>query len=273
MKRKLLLVLKIVLSVSINSSFAYYLIDIFLIHSSPFKHLFIPLIFGILPATLLILLVVLKRKAILKNAKRKFSSEISDAFDTDKRKLNKLLFSTYQYSVGKNNKSLRMLNRLKKACAKKSEHIVVALFRALNYTSLQKSTMAISVYDELIKDGYGTSPIFNNIGHLYSIVGDNKKAHENYDIAIRMDKTNITAYHNKAQLCFKEYEYKKAIELSNKALELNPKFSPSTTLLAIIYALTGTSEEAIKAKGNAIENGEKAYSIDRAVNYYRKNLT
>ncbi len=271
MKRKLLLILKIALSVSIFSSICYYIIDMVFLHSSPFKHVFIPVIFGALPVVLLIMIAILRKKSILKNAKRKFHEEISDAFDTDKRKLNKLLFSIYQYSKGKNKKSNRILSNLKKECKKSSEHTVVAIFRALNYTSLDKLEQAILVYDETIKKGYGTSAIFNNLGHLYSKKGDYKNAHENYDIAIRMDKSNIIACHNKAQLYFKEHDYEKAIQLSEKALSINPKFAPSTTLIAIIYALQGKTEEAIFAKGKAIENGEKSYSIDRAVSYYRNN--
>ena len=132
--------------------------------------------------------------------------------------------------------------------------------------------MHLTIHESAIKNGYATSAFYSNLGHLYSRLQNDRKAHENYDQAIYLDPTNITAYHNKAQLCFKEGDYKESIILLTKALELNPKFAPSTTLLAIIYALYGTSEEAIAAKGKAIENGEASASIDRAVNYYRKNL-
>jgi tetratricopeptide (TPR) repeat protein len=272
MKKKLLILLKIALSVSIIASLGYYVIDLTLLHSSPFEHILIPALFAILPVLLIVAISQIKRRRILKATKSKFKEEIAGTFEK-RRNLNKLLYAIYFFTIGKNKKSIRKLNKLKSKCKSKKDYVVIALFSALNYTAQDNIEQAVSIYEQSIKEGHGSTVIFNNLGHLYSKLGNDKKAHENYDIAIRKDKENITAYHNKAQLCFKEGNYKESIKLSKKALELNPKFAPSTTLLAIIYAIYGTYEEAIAAKGKAIENGEAPVSIDRAVNYYRKNLT
>lgn len=272
MKKKLLLLLKIALSVSIIASLGYYIFDLAFSHSSPFKHIVLPIVFAILPALLLVKLFIDDYKRAINSAEQKLFKETQGAFDTDAKCRRKLLFATYLFIKGKHKRSIKILESIKPKCEKTLDYRATYLFLALNYSAINKEAHAITIYESAIKNGYATSAFYSNLGHLYSRLQNDRKAHENYDQAIYLDPTNITAYHNKAQLCFKEGDYKESINLLTKALELNPKFAPSTTLLAIIYALYGTSEEAIAAKGKAIENGEASASIDRAVNYYRKNL-
>ena len=129
------------------------------------------------------------------------------------------------------------LKSLKPKCEKTTEHGVVELFRALNYTAMDQNKKAIEVYENAAKNGYANSGMYNNLGHLYAKDGRHELAHENYKLAIFYDPTNVAAYHNMAQLCFKQYDYKKASEYSKKALEISPKFKPSITLLAIIDSI------------------------------------
>ncbi len=204
-------------------------------------------------------------KRAINSAEQKLFKETQGAFDTDAKCRRKLLFATYLFIKGKHKRSIKILESIKPKCEKTLDYRATYLFLALNYSAVNKEAHAITIYESAIKNGYATSAFYSNLGHLYSKEELSAEAHKNYDLAIHYDPKYITAYHNKAQLYFKENNYEKAIELSEKALDINQKFSPSTTLLAIIYALYGTSEEAIAAKGKAIENGEASASIDRAV--------
>ncbi|MBQ3017731.1 MAG: tetratricopeptide repeat protein [Clostridia bacterium] len=271
MKRKILFFVKIGLGVSILASTCFYVLNMIIAHSSPWKYIYVFTLFAVIPFFVLIKLFYDDYARIIDKVKAKFATEISDAFDGKIIKRHTLLISVFLFNKGKNRLSIILLTILSKKCIRVSDYRAVELFRALNYTALKKEPQAMLIYDKAIKNGYGTSAIFNNLGHLYSKEELSAEAHKNYDLAIHYDPKNITAYHNKAQLYFKENNYEKAIELSEKALDINPKFSPSTTLLAIIYALQGDNEKAIEAKGRAIENGESASNIDRTIKHYKDN--
>lgn len=269
MRKKGSLIAKIVLSVSIFASICFYLINIFVAHTSPFKYLWIIAIFDFVCAIIIIKLIMDDYKEKLENAENKYSKDIVGAFDGEDRIKRQLLLAIYYFSQNKNQKSNEILKKLESKCTKGSDYKAVLLFQALNYTNAGQEMQAIFTYEKAVKSGYATSNMYNNLGHLYAKSQDSIQAHNNYDLAIYIDATNFVAYHNKAQLCFKDGNSKMAIELLKKSLEINPAYRPSTTLLAVIYALEGDSKNALEFKGKAIENGENPSSIDRLIFYYK----
>ncbi len=269
MRKKGPFIAKIVLSVSILASICFYLLNMIIAHSSPFKYLWLVIAFDIICAIIILKLISDENKEILENVEDRYSKDIVGAFDGEDRNKRKLLLAIYYFSQNKNKQSVDRLKKLEAKCDKPSDHKAILLFLALNYANMGQDMQAIITYEKAIKNGYATSNIYNNLGHLYAKSQDSIQAHKNYDTAIYFDNTNVVAYHNKAQLCFKEGNPKKAVELCQKSLEINPKYRPSSTLLAIIYALEGDNEKALMAKGRAIENGENASNIDRLIFYYK----
>ena len=270
MNRKGRLIAKIVLSVSVFLSLCFYFVNLIVTDSSPLKYLWLIAIFDTVCAIIIVRIFVDENREILSIIEEKYAKDIIGAFDSEEKHRKKLLKAIYYFNQGKSKQSIDILKALESKCHNTSDYKAVLLFIALNYTNSGQDIQAMFYYEKAIKNGYASSNIYNNLGHLYAKAQENAQAHQNYDLAIYFDNMNIAAYHNKAQLCFKENNYKMALELSEKALHINPKYRPSSTLVAIIYALEGRTDEAVEAKGRAIENGESAASIERSILYYKK---
>ena len=261
---------KIALGVSVFAAILAYVLDILISHSSPFKFLWIVLIISLTCLGTMIKLIVDDVKDVLCETEEKYQKDIVGAFDSEEKAKRKLLWAVYCFSRGKNEKSLQILKNLEPKCTVSGDFRAVLLFMALSYANLGQNMQAIYSYEKAVKTGYATSNIHNNLGHLYAKAGDTMQAHQNYDMAIYYDSTNVAAYHNKAQLCFKDGNLEMALDLSKKALEINSEYRPCLTLVAVIYSLQEKGEESIWAKGKAIEAGESPATIDRLIEYYKK---
>lgn len=260
---------KIVLGVSIFATILVYVLDIVISHSSPFNFLWLAIIITLTCLIALIKLIIDDIKDILETTEVHYQKDILGAFDGEEKKKRKLLWAIYCFRQGKYVKAIELLKKLEPKCEKPSDHKAVLLFSALSYSNLGQDIQAIYSYEKAIKNGYGTSNIYNNLGHLYAKSQDVMQAHKNYDLAIYFDNTNVIAYYNKAQLCLKDNNHSLAEELIKKSLEINPNYRPSLTLLAVIYTLDEKNDAAIIAKGKAIENGESANTIDKLIAYYK----
>lgn len=244
MKKKLLLTLKILLVASTVGSAAFYVISIALLGFSPWDFIALVICVSLITAIVFARLGLDSHKNALNEAEHKFRKDIGSAFSGEDKKKKQLLSAIYHFSKKHNKKSLKKLSKLKPKCEKTKEHTVVELFRALNYTAMRQSKAAIDVYENAAKNGYICSNMYNNLGHLYAKESNFEMAHKNYDLAIFYEPTSVPAYHNKAQLCFKQYDYKNASLYSKKALDINPGFRPSATLLAIIESIQENDEKA-----------------------------
>ena len=243
MKNKLLLTLRILLVALTIGAIAVYVLSIALWGFSPWD--FIALVVCV-PLITIIVFVKLgsdEHKNALHVAEQKFIKDIGSAFSGEEKKKKLLLSAIHQFSKKHNRKSLRKLAKLKPKCEKSREHTVVELFHALNYTALHQNKKAIEVYEKAAEAGYMNSSMYNNLGHLYAKEFSFDLAHKNYDLAIFYEPSNVAAYHNKAQLCFKQYDYQKASLYSKKALDIDPNFRPSATLLAIIESIQENNEK------------------------------
>lgn len=72
-----------------------------------------------------------------------------------------------------------------------------------------------------------------------------------------------------AQEYFALHEFEKAISYANQSLEINPKFHNASTLLAVIYSLTGDKENAEKYSHIAITSGRDPESLKQTIAYYK----
>jgi len=88
-------------------------------------------------------------------------------------------------------------------------------------------------------------------------------------LAIQNDEKNPAPYNNLAKLYFDTYDFENAKRYALKALEVNHKFRPSATLLAIIYSLEEDKENAEKYSHIALSSGETPERLKRAIEHYK----
>ncbi|MBQ8546373.1 MAG: hypothetical protein IJ437_05485 [Clostridia bacterium] len=251
MKKKLLLTLKILLVALTVGSVAYYVLSIAFLGFSPWDFITLVICAPLITIIVFVKLGIDSCRNALNEVEQKFIKDIGSAFSGEDKKKKQLLYAIYYFSKKHNKKSLKKLSKLKSKCEKTKEHAVVELFRALNYTAMHQSKKAIEIYENAAKNGYINSNMYNNLGHLYAKESNYDLAHKNYDLAIFYEPANVPAYHNKAQLCFKQYDYKKASLYSRKALDIDPNFRPSATLLAIIDSIQENGEKSDTPNGIA----------------------
>lgn len=239
MNKKVMLFAKIALSVSVFLSITLCTVSAIVISEIRFLHVLSALLFAFLPTIALVKIFYDEYTEKLVSSEARFQKEISAAFINDTRDKKRLLYASYLYTSKKYNRSLKILEKLKEKCTSTYEYRAVDLFCALNYTALSKYREAISVYESATILGYASASFYSNLGHLYAKQGNNRVAHENYDIAICYEPHNVVALHNKAHLLYKEAKYEEARVLLEKVCEINPLFSPSASLLASVYAKQG----------------------------------
>lgn len=238
MNKKVMIFVKTALSVSVFLSFLICTVSALNSHIR-FVHVLSLFLFTFLPSVALVKIFCDEYTEKLVFAEARFQKEISSAFIDNTKNKKRLLYAAYLYSAKKYIKSLKILEKLKEKCGGVCEFRAVDLFCALNYTSLSKYREAVSVYESAITLGYASASYYSNLGHLYARLGDNRRAHQNYDIAICEEPSNIIALHNKSHLCYKEGKLAEARVLLEKIRDINPAFRPSASLLASVYACQG----------------------------------
>ena len=89
--------------------------------------------------------------------------------------------------------------------------------------SLEKWQNAIFAFKKALDTDDKFVEAYNNIGVAYSHIGDDKKAVENYTLAIRLKKDYANGYNNLASHYDDLGQYSEAVENYNHALKFNPE--------------------------------------------------
>ena len=89
--------------------------------------------------------------------------------------------------------------------------------------SLEKWQNAIFAFKKALDSDDKFIEAYNNIGVAYSHIGDDKKAVENYTLAIRLKKNYANGYNNLASHYDDLGQYSEAVENYNHALKFNPE--------------------------------------------------
>lgn len=133
---------------------------------------------------------------------------------------------------------------------------------------------AISKYLDALKldDSYALA--YNHIGYCHSWKGDHNKALEAMQRYLDIDGS-ANAYDSMSDACMQAGLYEKAIEMKNKALQLDPKLEYASLNLAFIEILCGRygmAENSLKTLlSDTKDQIQKArYAAALAFLYYRK---
>ena len=120
----------------------------------------------------------------------------------------------------------------------------------------------------MIRNGIYSSTVFGNLGSIYTREGRESDAKEMLALAIEADPNNPAPHQNLASLNFDLGNLTAAKTHALEALEINARYKPSASLLAIIYSIEKNKDEEAKYTAIAISAGEKPDALNRAKAYY-----
>lgn len=162
--------------------------------------------------------------------------------------------------------AIKTLNSLWPEVENAADRFAVAAFLGLCYDDAEAYYQAVEWYERANSIMPNTT-MCSNAGICYQRLGDNARAIDSYQRAIKLDPANAQAYSNVANLYIREAEYEGALEYANKALERNANLLPAHSARAIAYAGLGDEEAYEKALRQAAAAGADRKRIETAVRY------
>lgn len=127
------------------------------------------------------------------------------------------------------------------------------------YQEQQRTPEQISA--DLKKDP-GNSALYVEMGDYYRSKKDQKKAKNNYEKAIALDKKNADAYYELSQILRKEKDYPKALDYARIASELKPLRSRYKSGIGLILYRMGKYGEAEKYFRESLNQSTKKNDFD-----------
>jgi tetratricopeptide (TPR) repeat protein len=103
---------------------------------------------------------------------------------------------------------------------------------------------AINDYQKLISNGYGDDGVYCTLGFWYSKTGELKKAYNNLRLSLEYNSTHPYTLNNLGHVFYLQGDYKKALELTNQSLDIDPSNSYAYKNRALIYLKTGEKDLA-----------------------------
>ncbi|MEQ8226400.1 MAG: tetratricopeptide repeat protein, partial [Candidatus Eremiobacterota bacterium] len=94
---------------------------------------------------------------------------------------------------------------------------------------------------------------WNNKGMALKKSGENDKAVNCFDKAIKLKPDNGTYWHNKANTLYNQKKYKEAVNCYDKAIEFKHNEALNWNMKGIAFENSGKNEEAVKCYDKAIE--------------------
>lgn len=156
--------------------------------------------------------------------------------------------------------------------ARKAEQAAKAseLFsKAYNEKNVDKK---IEFYSELLKISPKEIEAYNNIGVAYSEKGDDDKAIESFNQAIKL-KPDAVLYSNRGASYINKEDYDKAIESFDQAIKLDSDFADAYYNRGIVYAYKEDTENSIKDINRAIELDPKGRNFISGLEIVKKLQT
>ncbi len=129
---------------------------------------------------------------------------------------------------------------------------------------------AINAYNKAIltsKDKEDKELYYFERGNLYYKIGENNKAKQDYDNAIKISNKEMSSFFNRSNIHYLKGNTRAAIKDLDKAIELNLKSSKSYNNRGTYKFIEGSIIEALKDFNLAIK-----YNKDNAVSYYNRSV-
>ena len=264
-----LIVIRVLLVLLIVAICGFYIYDLVVNDTEPTKNLFRTLSIVFLGLGGLVRTYTPKSRRSLSFYEEQYADIVKGAFLNCQPAKKKLLCAARFYDEGNYQKSSKYLSQLREKCKTKEDFYAVYLFAGLCFTDMGLYDLAQNAYNSLIHADIANSRVFSNLGHVQIRMGEYQKALQNYNHALEYDKNNAYAYNNIAQAHFDMHNFDEAIPNALKALEINPKMYQASTLLAIVYALTGDAANQEKYSHMAINSGRNPQELKEAIEYFR----
>ncbi|MFH0855023.1 MAG: tetratricopeptide repeat protein [Candidatus Omnitrophota bacterium] len=136
------------------------------------------------------------------------------------------------------------------------------------YFTRQESRKALEMYTRALE--FRANPvILNNIGAIYGLSGDDKRAFDYFTSALRLNGTLHLTYGNLGAYYLKNHRYKEAERCFLRASELNPARIDYFIKLGSIYVSRGSFAKAKKSLALALEiNPDSAEALIDLGNIY-----
>lgn len=209
------------------------------------------------------------RRQSLSFYEKGYEKEIGQAFKGSALR-NKLLCAVRLYNEDNYNKALKYLWELYPKAENQRDAVAVLLFVALCYTDMGLNEEAIKAYYKLIELDHRHEQAHSNLGLIYVHEGNYEMAIKHFDESIRCQPDNYYAYVNRANCYFRQADYDNAEKDALKSLEFKNNGSEAASLLTIIYALRGDTENKKKYFHISVVNGKNPDDINEAIEYYMK---
>ncbi len=269
MKRRVsniaLIVLVVLLIIGI---IAFYVYDVFWL-KTPFKdNLFRALSIVFLLLGTLVRLVAGGGRKSLELYEKAYAKELGYAFQNKPFQRKKLLCACRLYNESNYRKALKYLFQLLNEAEFERDSVPVLLFIALCYTDAGLPDDAIRAYYDLLKIDPENAQVHSNLGGLFINVGDYETALMHYNKSIEIQPENYYAYVNRANYYFRKNDYDNAIADAVQALEYKNNGVEAASLLTIVYALLGDSQNKKRYYHTSITSGKNPKELDEAIDFY-----
>ena len=213
------------------------------------------------------------RRQSLEFYSKQYDEEIRYAFKDNKLARKKLLCAIRLYNENNYKKAIKYLTQLTKDIQNEHDAYAVYIFAAICFSECGIHNEAIKIYYQLLEYMPNNATVHNNLSHEHMEDGDFDLAMQHINESLRIDPYSHTTYINKANCYFYQYKLEEATENALKALELKNNDTNSSSLLAILYALKGDTENSEKYFRIAVTNGKNPKDLNQAIEYYATERT
>lgn len=195
-----------------------------------------------------------------------YKNIIGDAFSRDQKGMNLLTKAITDYNYNKFDKAIKTLDTLlENYCAESCDFSAVLMFKALCLNESGQNNAAAECYEQLLLYDSSNSTAWSNLGLIYSDIGNTQRAEQAFTNAINAAPDNSRTYTNYSVLLLQQGRAKKALEYSEKALELDPKLAEAAISAAVASQLLGDEEKLRKYKKLHALNGGNARELKRTL--------
>ncbi len=150
--------------------------------------------------------------------------------------------------------------------AERANDRAVALYYRGNFLGARRELeKAIAMYPELPEP-------YVNLGMVYTALGDNQKAKENFTKALELAPDAIEAHNGLGMIAFKEGDFVSAEEAFRRAIERDGKFVSAYLNLAEVLRSQGKMEEAIQCWEKVLEMDHNNELASQMLNRYKGGM-